>query len=124
MKKPIFITAEEAAGMVESGSTLCTIGMTLVSASESILKAIEKSFLETGSPNNLTYLHTCGQSDRQRGKAHLAHEGLVKRVIGGHWGLCPPFMQLISEIRLKHIIFRRDRWQICSIAWRYVSQGR
>src|SRR5699024_4780241 len=98
---PVFITADEAADMIKSGTTLCTIGMTLVSASESILKAIEKKFLSEGVPNQLTYFHTCGQSDRQSGKAHLAHEGLIKRVIGGHWGLCPPFMKLISENKIE-----------------------
>lgn len=101
MKKPVFITAKEAVDMIPDGTTLCTIGMTLVSASESILKAIEEKFLKEGKPNNLTYLHTCGQSDRKSGKAHLAHEGLLKRVIGGHWGLCPPFMELISENKIE-----------------------
>lgn len=42
MLKANFITAQEAAEKIQDGSTLCTIGMTLVSASESILKAIEK----------------------------------------------------------------------------------
>ena len=71
--------------------------MTLGSASESILKAVENRFLETGKPKNLTLFHTCGQSDRKDGIAHLAHEGLITKVIGGHWGLCPPFMKMISE---------------------------
>ena len=101
MKHPVFISAQQAADMIQSKTTLCTIGMTLVSASESILKAVEKKYLETGIPNGLTYLHTCGQSDRKNGKAHLAHEGLIKRVIGGHWGLCPPFMKLISENKIE-----------------------
>ena len=101
MKKPVFITAREAVDLIEDGSTLCTIGMTLVSACETILKEIERKFLEEGSPKNLTYFHTCGQSDRKRGKAHLAHEGLIKRVIGGHWGLCPPFMELISGNKIE-----------------------
>lgn len=101
MKKPVFITAREAVDMIEDGSTLCTVGMTLVSACETILQEIERKFLEEGSPKNLTYFHTCGQSDRKRGKAHLAHEGLVKRVIGGHWGLCPPFMELIANNKVE-----------------------
>ncbi|RGZ01569.1 CoA-transferase [Clostridium sp. AM58-1XD] len=97
MRKPEFISAREAADMIADGSTLCTVGMTLVSASESVLKAIEEKFLETGKPENLTLFHTCGQSDRKDGIAHLAHEGLITKVIGGHWGLCPPFMKMISE---------------------------
>ena len=71
--------------------------MTLVSASESNLKAIEKSFLETGHPCNLTLLHSCGQSDRARGIQHLAHEGLVTRIIGSHWGLQPRWMDMIAN---------------------------
>lgn len=101
MRKPVFITAKEAAGWIKNGSTLCTIGMTLISASESILKEIEKSFLESATPNNLTYLHSCGQSDRLRGKQHLAHEGLIRRIIGGHWGLCPKMMELISSNKVE-----------------------
>ena len=42
MLKANFITAQEAAEKIQDGSILCTIGMTLVSASESILKAIER----------------------------------------------------------------------------------
>jgi len=101
MKKPVFISAREAAEWIENGSTLCTIGMTLISASESILKAIEEKFIETGSPYDLTYFHTCGQSDRIGGKQHLAHEKLIKRVIGGHWGLSPKFMDLISNNKVE-----------------------
>ena len=79
MRKPEFITAKEAVDRIKSGSTICTIGMTLVSACESILKELENRFLETGSPNQLTYMHTCGQSDRKAGAVfHLAHEGAYK----------------------------------------------
>ena len=78
-------------------STIATIGMTLVSASETILKAIEKRFLETGSPNHLTLVHSCGQSDRDRGIQHFSHEEMLYRIIGGHWGLQPRMMKLISE---------------------------
>lgn len=101
MRKPVFITAKEAVDRIKNGTTLCTIGMTLVSASESILTEIENRFLEKGEPNNLTYLHTCGQSDRERGMQHLAHEGLLKRIIGGHWGLSPKMMELISSNKVE-----------------------
>ena len=87
MRKPEFVSAEQAVRMIKDGSTVATIGMTLISASETILKQIEKSFLETGSPRNLTLVHSCGQSDRDRGIQHFAHEGLMTKIIGGHWGL-------------------------------------
>ena len=39
MKKPKFVTGEEAAAMIKDDSTIATIGITLVSASESYRKA-------------------------------------------------------------------------------------
>ena len=100
MKKPQFITGPEAAKLIKSNSTIATIGMTLVSASETILKAIENRFLEEGAPNGLTLVHSCGQSDRDRGIQHFAHEGMLKRIIGGHWGLQPKMMDLIANNKI------------------------
>lgn len=100
MRKPVFMSGEEAAAMIESGKNIATIGMTLVSASETILKALEKRFLETGEPRDLTLMHSCGQSDRDRGIQHFAHEGMLRRIIGGHWGLQPKIMKLIAENKI------------------------
>lgn len=98
MRKPQFISAKQAVDYIADGSTLCTIGMTLISASESILKEIERRFLEEGHPKGLTYVHSCGQAAMKvpGGMTHLAHEGLLKRIIGGHWGQSPMIMDLIS----------------------------
>ena len=46
MKKPKFLTGEEAAAMIKDDSTIATIGMTLVSASETILKAVPTEQLD------------------------------------------------------------------------------
>lgn len=100
MKRPVFVTAQEAAEMIRDEAVIATIGMTLVSASESILKAIETRFLETGHPNRLTLVHSCGQSDRDRGIQHFAHEGMLAKIIGGHWGLQPKIMKLIAENKI------------------------
>lgn len=100
MKKPDFLTGAEAALLIRDESTVATIGMTLVSASETILKAIETRFLETGSPHGLTLVHSCGQSDRDRGIQHFAHENMLSCIIGGHWGLQPRMMDLISRNKL------------------------
>ena len=53
---------------------------------ELVYQALERRFLETGEPNNLTLVHVTGVGfGNETGIGRLAHEGLVKRVIGGHW---------------------------------------
>lgn len=101
MLKANFISAKEAAAKVKDGDTICTIAMTLVSASESILKELESTFLNTGHPSGLTLLHSCGQSDRKDGIQHLAHEGMVTRIIGSHWGLQPRWMEMIANSQVE-----------------------
>lgn len=103
MRKPAVLTAKEAVDLIKDGSTLCTIGMTLISASETVLKEIENRFLEQGHPRDLTYFHTCGQASMRQpgGMTHMAHEGLIRRVIGGHWGQSPKMMDLIAGNRIE-----------------------
>ena len=103
MRKPAVLTAKEAVDLIKDNTTLCTIGMTLISASESILKEIERRFMEEGHPRDLTYFHTCGQASigMPGGMTHLAHEGLLKRVIGGHWGQSARMMDLIAGNKIE-----------------------
>lgn len=96
MLKANVVSADAAAAMIGDGATVATVGMTLVGAAESILTAIERRFLDGGSPRDLTLVHASGQSDRARGNQHFAHEGMTRRVIGGHWGLAPKWMELIT----------------------------
>ena len=99
--KAHFITAAEAANLVPDGATICTIGMTLGGTPESILRALEEKFLAGGSPRQLTLVHAAGQCDRERGIQHFAHEGMLKRIIGGHWGLSPRLMELVGSNRVE-----------------------
>lgn len=90
------VPAEDIARRMADGDHVLTVGMTLVGASEAILTAIEQRFLKEGHPRDLTLIHASGQSDRHGGIQHLAHEGLVTRIVGSHWGLAPEWMALIS----------------------------
>ena len=51
--KPI-ISAAEAAKFVQDGMTFTTSGFVACEMPESLSKALEKSFLETGHPRDLT----------------------------------------------------------------------
>jgi propionate CoA-transferase len=99
--KANFIKAENVIDFIKDGDTVSTVGMTLVGASEAVLKAIEQSFLENGYPQNLTLVHSAGQSDRKNGIQHFAHEGFVTRIIGSHWGLQPRWMDMIANNRVE-----------------------
>lgn len=99
------IKAEEVTNLINDGDTIATVGMSLISSAESILKAIENSFKNTNHPNDLTLVHAAGQSDRKDGIQHFAHEGLVTRIIGSHWGLQPKWMELISTDKVDAYCF-------------------
>jgi len=97
VKKVALLTAEEAAALIPDGATVSNVSMTMLGTSNAVYKAIEKRFLETGHPRDLTLFHTAGFSDRREGMAHFAHKGLLRRVIGSHWGLCPALVALIAN---------------------------
>ncbi|HZK85791.1 MAG TPA: CoA-transferase [Desulfosporosinus sp.] len=95
MKKVIILTAEEAVDLVKDGDTLCTSGFVGNSLTEALNKAIEKKFLETGYPQNITLFYPASQGFRNgTGGDHYAHEGLVKRVIAGHYNTAPKLGEL------------------------------
>ncbi|UCD69667.1 MAG: acyl CoA:acetate/3-ketoacid CoA transferase [Betaproteobacteria bacterium] len=92
------VSAKAAIEIVQDGDVIATSGYGGHGVPEELLVALEKRFLESGSPRDLTIVHSTGQGDtKERGLNHLAHIGLVKRIIGGYYGLSPKLTQLAVE---------------------------
>jgi propionate CoA-transferase len=94
MKNKI-VTAEEAVRLIHDGDTLVHSGFGVVGVPDELAVALEKRFMETGSPRDLTLFFGGGPGDGgELGANRLAHEGLIKCAIGGHWGLVPKLGEL------------------------------
>jgi len=93
-----FLTAAQAVKLIESGDCIATSGFVGNAVPEELEIALENRFVETNEPRNLTLVYAAGQGDgKERGLNHLGHEGLLKRVIGGHWNLVPKIQKLAME---------------------------
>lgn len=97
MKNKI-VSADDAIALIQDGDTLCISGFVGTGTPEELIIALEKRFLTTGRPRDLTLVFAAAPGDgAEKGANRLAHEGLIKRVIGGHWALVPKIAKMANE---------------------------
>jgi len=86
--------------LIHDADTVATGGFVGIGFAEEIAIALEERFLSApdAGPRGLTLVYAAGQGDgNTKGLNHIAHEGLVRRVIGGHWGLCPRLQKMAID---------------------------
>ncbi|HSW19451.1 MAG TPA: CoA-transferase [Ramlibacter sp.] len=99
MKKAVWVEAAAMAQEVFDGAVVVLSGSGGgLQEADHIAQALERRFLDTGHPRDLTLVHGLGIGDGvASGINRFAHKGMVKRVIGGHWTWSKRMQQLARD---------------------------
>lgn len=123
------ISVKEAAGLVQDGAVIGSAVQGMCGWPEEIGIAIEKRFMETGHPANITHIHGAGQGDfgrtspdgkTCRGECVLAHDGLLACSIHGHVGCS---FQVTRQIADNKILAYNIPLGVVGQVWREVGRG-
>ena len=80
-------TAEQAVRMIRDGATVAVSSSSGLCCPDAVLAALGARFLAEGSPRNLTSIHPIAAGDMfgTKGIDHIAHPGMLAKVIGGSY---------------------------------------
>lgn len=91
------VNVQDAVAAIPDGSALVSAGFIGCSIAEYTFEEIERQFLETGRPKNLTLVWGAALGDASgRGVDHLGHEGLAARAVCAHLNLVPKLQALVD----------------------------
>lgn len=96
------IPVEDAVALIQDADVVAVAGYGTNGVPEKLLAGLETRFSESRQPKDITLMFAGGIGDgKDRGLNRLGHEGLLKRVIGGHYGLIPKIEKLARENRIE-----------------------
>ena len=122
MRLKKIIDADDAVAVIRDGDVVASTGYGGNGTPDELFVALERRFLATGHPTGLTLLFAGGQGDgEERGLNHLGHDGLLRRVIGGHFGLMPRIERLIADNRIEAYNFPEG---VITHLYRDIAAGR
>ena len=102
MKKNKVISAQEAIALIRENDVVTTTGFVQSCIPEALHAALEKRFVDTGSPRGLTLIMTAGAGDSKGlGTGRLHHDGLLTRVIAANFGRMPKVAQAAADNRIR-----------------------
>ena len=80
-------TAAEAARLVADGATVAVNSSSGLLCPDEVLKALGERFVAEGAPRGLTTIHPIAAGDMfgTKGVDHIAHKGMISRIIGGSY---------------------------------------
>lgn len=116
------ITAEEAAYLIEDENTVGISTMGLAGWPEEVAQEIEKRYLETGKPRNLTLKQGSACGDwKERGVTRFGHEGLVAFWDAAHIGSAFQLNELVLKNKIKSHCLPQG---VIVNLWREIAAGR
>jgi len=90
MIKVKVLSAEEAVELIPDGACVGVTGFAGAAHAEVVTEALEARFLAQAHPRDLSLFFCAGIGDGQtKGTNHFGNEGMVRKVVGGHWNLAP-----------------------------------
>jgi len=102
MNRDKITTAEQAIALIRDGDVVSCSGFVGIGTPEALIAALERRFVETASPRGIDLVFAAAPGDgKDRGLNRLAHEGLVRRAVGGHWALVPRLAALATANRIE-----------------------
>lgn len=98
MQKNKIISASDAIALIGNNDVVTTTGFVQSCIPEALHAALEKRYVDTGSPKDLTLIMCAGAGDSKGlGTGRLHHPGLLKRVIAANLGRMPKVAQAAAD---------------------------